>query len=67
MSRICQLTGKSANFGQTRSHSNIASKHRQNVNLQTVSINGTRVRVAARTLRTLKKFTAQLNLGAKKQ
>ena len=59
MSRICLLTGKRANFGQTRSHSNIATKHRQNVNLQTITLNGRKIRVAARTLRTLKKMTAQ--------
>lgn len=56
MSRICQLTGKSAIFGNSRSHSNIASRRRQNVNLQTIRINGKRVRIAARTLRTLKKY-----------
>ncbi len=43
-------------FGHSRSHSNIASKRRQNVNLQVVRINGKRVRIAARTLRTLKKY-----------
>ncbi len=56
MSRICQLSGKSAIFGNSRSHSNIASRRRQNVNLQVVRINGKRMRVAARTLRTIKKF-----------
>ena len=58
MSRICLLTGKRANFGQSRSHSNIATKRRQEVNLQTVRLNGQRVRVAARTLRTIKKMAA---------
>ncbi len=60
MSRICLLTGKSANFGQSRSHSNRATKHRQNVNLQTIKINGQRVKVAARTLRTLKKLAKEV-------
>lgn len=45
-------------FGNSRSHSNIASRRRQNVNLQVVRINGKRMRVAARTLRTIKKFVA---------
>lgn len=57
MSRICQLTGKSALFGNSRSHSNIATRRRQNVNLQTIRINGKRLRIAARTLRTLKKLS----------
>ncbi|MBP7006223.1 50S ribosomal protein L28 [Patescibacteria group bacterium] len=60
MSRICSLTGKTANFGQSRSHSNIATKRRQNVNLQTIKINGKRIKVAARTLRTLKKFAKEV-------
>ncbi|MBP9762717.1 50S ribosomal protein L28 [Patescibacteria group bacterium] len=59
MSRICELSGKSAIFGHSRSHSNIATKRRQNVNLQVVRINGKRMRVAARTLRTLKKYVKQ--------
>jgi ribosomal protein L28 len=45
-------------FGNSRSHSNIASRRRQNVNLQVVRIDGKRMRIAARTLRTIKKFVA---------
>lgn len=60
MSRIDQLTGKRANFGQSRSHSNRATKRRQNVNLQTVRLAGTKVRVSTRTLKTLKRLTAQM-------
>lgn len=55
MSRIDILTGKRANSGNSRSHSNIATKHKQQVNLQTVRIGGVRVRVSARTIKTLKK------------
>jgi ribosomal protein L28 len=61
MSRICAITGKSANFGNSRSHSNIATRRKQKVNLQTISLNGRRVRVAASTLRTLHKMTAIAN------
>ncbi|MFA6429285.1 MAG: 50S ribosomal protein L28 [Patescibacteria group bacterium] len=59
MSRICSLTGKRANFGQQRSHSNRATKCRQNVNLQVIRMNGKRVRVSARVLKTLKRLTAK--------
>lgn len=59
MSRICQLSGKSALYGNSRSHSNIATRRRQGVNLQTVKINGQRIRIAARTLRTLKKMARE--------
>ena len=61
MSRIDQLTGKRANFGHSRSHSNIATKRRQNVNLQSVRIGGVKVRVSARTLKSLKKVAKQMN------
>ncbi|MDO8618148.1 MAG: 50S ribosomal protein L28 [Candidatus Uhrbacteria bacterium] len=61
MSRIDQLTGKKANFGNSRSHSNIATKRRQNVNLQTVTINGRRMRVSARTLKTIKKMVKEIH------
>jgi len=61
MSRICNLSGKRANFGHSRSHSNIASKRRQNVNLQTITLNGQRIRVAARTIKTLKKLAREIH------
>ena len=60
MSRIDQLTGKSANFSHSRSHSNIASKRRQNVNLQTIKIDGQRIRVSARTLKSLKRMAKMM-------
>lgn len=66
MSRICQLSGKSPIFGNSRSHSNIATKRRQNVNLQTIRINGQRIRVAARTLRTIKKMAKSMHGEAAK-
>ena len=57
MSRIDALTGKRGKVGNSRSHSNIATKRKQNVNLQTIRLNGRRVRVAASTIRTLRKLT----------
>lgn len=60
MSRIDILTGKRANSGNSRSHSNIATKHKQQVNLQTIRIDGIRVRVSARTLKTLKKHAKKV-------
>lgn len=58
MSRIDQLTGKRANSANSRSHSNIATRRKQNVNLQTIRIDGKRIRVSTRTVRTLKRATA---------
>ena len=59
MSRIDSLTGKRANVGNSRSHSNVATKRKQEVNLQLVRIGGVRVRVSARTIKTLKKLAAE--------
>lgn len=61
MSKIDQLTGRGANFGHSRSHSNIASIRRQDVNLQTIKIDGVRIRVSARTLKTLKRMAKVMN------
>jgi len=61
MSRICELTGKKANFGNSRSHSNIATRRRQNVNLQTVTIGGKRMRISVRALKTIKKLAREIH------
>ncbi len=58
MSRICEISGKRPLSGNNRSHSLRATRRKWNVNLQTVVIDGKKVRVAARTLRTLKKNQA---------
>lgn len=56
MSRICQLSGKRANKANNRSHSNVATKKTQGVNLQTRRINGVKLRLSSRALKALKKF-----------
>lgn len=59
MSRKCAISGKGPMSGNRRSHSMRASRRKWNVNLQkaTIMVDGEpkTVRVAARTLRTLKK------------
>lgn len=53
-----KLTAKAPLFGNNRSHSCRATKHKQNVNLQKVTLDdGTSVRMSARELRTLKKYS----------
>ncbi|MBU1033222.1 MAG: 50S ribosomal protein L28 [Patescibacteria group bacterium] len=66
MSRIDELTGKRAQVGNKRSHSNIATKRKQEVNLQTIKFGGVRIRVSARTLKTIKKLANQTS-GKKKR
>ena len=61
MSRIDQLTGTRAKTVNSRSHSNIATKRKQEVNLQTTRIGGVRIRVSARTMKTLKRLALIAN------
>jgi len=60
MSRRCDITGKGAMYGNTVSHANNKRRRKFGVNLRTVRVtmpDGTRkkMRVAASTLRTLRK------------
>ena len=58
MTRMCILTGKRPNTANSRSHSNIAKKRRQMVNLQSRRLGGVKLRVSSRALKTLRKFQA---------
>lgn len=55
MSRVCQLTGRGTASGNSRSHSNIASRRTFKINLQTKRIGGVKLRLSTRALRTLAK------------
>ncbi|MCW1891829.1 MAG: 50S ribosomal protein L28 [Candidatus Uhrbacteria bacterium] len=55
MSRVCAITGRGPKASRSRSHSNVRSLRRQGINLQTIRIDGKKFRIAARTLKTLKK------------
>lgn len=57
MSRTCQLTGRRTATGNSRSHSNIASRRKFKVNVQTKRLGGMKVRVSTKALRTLAKVT----------
>jgi len=55
MSRKDAITGKRALTGNTRSFSMNHSRRTFGLNLQTVRLNGKKIKVSARTLKTLKK------------
>ncbi|MBI2439084.1 MAG: 50S ribosomal protein L28 [Candidatus Moranbacteria bacterium] len=57
MSRTCQLTGRGTKTGNSRSHSNIASRRTFKVNLQTKRIGGVKLRLSTKAIRTLAKET----------
>ncbi|MFH1207368.1 MAG: 50S ribosomal protein L28 [Patescibacteria group bacterium] len=55
MSRICDICGRGALTAQSRSHSNIATKRRQQINLQQALYHGQRVKACASCIKTLTK------------
>ncbi len=55
MARICQMTGRKTVAGNSRSHSNIATKRTFKINLQTKHIDGVKVRLSTKAIRTLAK------------
>ncbi len=51
-----KVTGRRPSFGNLRSHSLRATRHKQNLNLQVVRLeDGTKVRLTTREMRTLRK------------
>lgn len=59
MSRTCEMTGRGTRSGNKRSHSEIATKRTFAVNLQTKRINGKKVRLSAKAIKTLAKRAAE--------
>ncbi|MBU0624882.1 50S ribosomal protein L28 [Patescibacteria group bacterium] len=55
MARRCEACGRGSNRANNRSHSNVATKREQHVNLQTKRIDGVKAKVCARCLKTLTK------------
>lgn len=55
MSKTCQLCGRGTKTGNSRSHSNIASKRTFKINLQSKKINGKKVKVCSKCLKTSNK------------
>ncbi len=55
MGKKCDVCGRSSTKGASRSHSNIKTLKRQNINLQTKNIMGIKAKVCTRCLKTMKK------------
>jgi ribosomal protein L28 len=58
MARLCDRCGRGSNRGNSRSHSNIATKREQFANLQARKIGGVRQTLCTRCLKTMKKTLA---------
>ncbi len=55
MAKKCDLCGRSATKGASRSHSKIKTLKRQNINLQSKMIEGLKVRICTSCIRTMAK------------
>ena len=55
MSRTCEICGRGTQSGHSRSHSNIATKRKFKVNIQTKKIDGKKVRTCTKCIRTMSK------------
>jgi len=55
MAKKCDLCGRGATKGASRSHSKIKTLKRQNINLQTKMIDGLKVKVCTSCIRTMAK------------
>ncbi|MBD3251971.1 50S ribosomal protein L28 [Candidatus Uhrbacteria bacterium] len=56
MSRTCEITGRGPKSSVSRSHSKVQTKRRNKINLQpATTVDGKKIKIAARTLKTLKK------------
>lgn len=55
MAKVCDICGRGPATGHSRSHSNIATKRRHNLNLQYTTYQGKRIRVCANCLKTITK------------
>ncbi len=52
MSRTCQVCGRGTVSSQSRSHSNIATKRTQKINIQNKTVDGQKIKVCAKCLST---------------
>ncbi|MEA3449857.1 MAG: 50S ribosomal protein L28 [Patescibacteria group bacterium] len=52
MSKQCNLCGRSSTKGASRSHSNIKTIKRQNINLQSKKIDGKKLSICTKCLKT---------------
>jgi len=55
MGKACEICGRSATKGAQRSHSNIKTLKRQNINLQTKKVEGRTLKVCTKCIKTAAK------------
>ncbi|HOW60718.1 MAG TPA: 50S ribosomal protein L28 [Candidatus Moranbacteria bacterium] len=55
MSRACNICGRGTTFGNSRSHSNIATRRKFAINIQTKKIDGKKVKICTKCIKTKSK------------
>ncbi|MEK7598734.1 MAG: 50S ribosomal protein L28 [Patescibacteria group bacterium] len=55
MSRVCEICGKGPQSGNSRSHSNIATRRKFSINLQTKKIGGQKKKVCVSCIKSMNK------------
>jgi len=55
MSRTCQICGRGTRASQSRSHSNVATKRKQFINIQSKIIDGKKVKICTKCIKTTAK------------
>ncbi len=55
MGKKCDICGRSSTKGASRSHSNIKTLKRQNINLQSKTIMGIKTKICTKCLKTMQK------------
>ncbi|MCK5084119.1 MAG: 50S ribosomal protein L28 [Candidatus Pacebacteria bacterium] len=58
MSRTCQICGRGTRASQSRSHSNVATKRKQFINIQSKNIDGEKVKICTKCIKTAAKSKA---------
>lgn len=55
MSKVCEICGRGPQSGNSRSHSNIATRRKFSLNLQTKKVGGQKKKVCTSCLKTMNK------------
>lgn len=61
MANKCDICGRGPRITSKRSHSHMANKHWQHINLQTKKINGKKIKICSKCLKDLKRKLAKKN------
>ncbi|MEA2097838.1 MAG: 50S ribosomal protein L28 [Patescibacteria group bacterium] len=55
MSRTCQICGRGTRASQSRSHSNVATKRKQFINIQSKIVDGKKIKICTKCIKTVAK------------